>query len=95
MNDKWKDENTELLFQAMLTMKTTEELSCFFEDLSTVTELKAMAQRFAVAKMLDEQRIYADIEQSTGASSATISRVNRCLLYGANGYRLALERLKK
>lgn len=95
MNNKLKDENIDMLFEALLTLKTPEELYCFFEDLCTVTELKAMAQRFFVAKLLDEGVIYTEIEQKTGASSATISRVNKCLQYGADGYNLAIERLKK
>lgn len=95
MNNKLKDENVDMLFEALLTLKNPEELYCFFEDLCTVTELKAMAQRFFVAKLLDEGVIYTEIEQKTGASSATISRVNKCLHYGADGYNMAIERLKK
>ena len=95
MNSKLKDENIDMLFDALLTLKNSDELYCFFEDLCTITEIKAMAQRFFVAKLLDEGVVYTDIEQKTGASSATISRVNKCLQYGADGYNMAIERLKK
>ena len=95
MNNKLKDDNTDTLFDALLTLKTRDELYCFFEDLCTISEIKAMAQRFLVAKLLDEGVVYTEIEQKTGASSATISRVNKCLHYGADGYNTAIERLKK
>ena len=95
MNSKLKDDHLDILFRAMLELKTVDAVYQFFEDLCTVAEIKAMAQRFEVALMLDEQRIYTDIEQQTGASSATISLVNKSLHYGADGYKLALERLKR
>lgn len=95
MSKKLKDEQIDRLFEGMLQLKTTEECYRFFEDLCTIAEIKAMAQRFQVAVMLDQQRVYTDIEQETGASSATISRVNKSLLYGEDGYRLVLERLKE
>ncbi len=95
MSKKLKDEQIDRLFEGMLTLQSVEECYRFFEDLCTISEIKAMAQRFQVAVMLDEQRVYTDIEQETGASSATISRVNKCLLYGEDGYRLVLERLKE
>ena len=95
MNKKLKDEQTDQLFEGMLKLQSVEECYRFFEDLCTISEIKAMAQRFQVAVMLDEQRVYTDIEQETGASSATISRVNKSLLYGEDGYRLVLERLKE
>ncbi len=85
----------ESLHQAILTLKTPEECRCFLEDLCTITELRAMEQRMEVAALLDDGRIYSDILRETGASSATISRVNRCLQYGAGGYRLVLARRKK
>ena len=94
MSKKLKDEQTDRLFEGILKLKTVEECYNFFEDLCTISEIKAMAQRFLVAVMLDEQRVYTDIEQDTGASSATISRVNKSLLYGEDGYRLVLERLR-
>ena len=85
----------ELLFEAVLALKTPEECRAFFQDLCTVAELRAMAQRLAVAQLLDDGMIYNDILQRTGASSATISRVNRSLQYGADGYKVVLPRLKK
>ena len=94
MNSKLKDDHLDILFRAMLELKTVDEFYQFFEDLCTVAEIKAMAQRFEVALMLDEQRIYTDIEQQTGASSATISRVNRSLNYGNDGYDMVFQRLE-
>ena len=85
----------DLLYRAVLSLKTPEECRAFFEDLCTVAELKAMSQRLEVAQLLDEGLIYNDILQRTGASSATISRVNRALQYGADGYKTVLPRLKK
>ena len=86
---------TDLLFKAVLSLETPEECRAFFQDLCTVAELRAMAQRLEVAQLLDEGLIYNDILQRTGASSATISRVNRALQYGADGYKTVLPRLKK
>ena len=86
---------TELLYQAILALESPEECRAFFQDLCTVAELRAMAQRLEVAQLLDEGLIYNDILQRTGASSATISRVNRALQYGADGYKAVLPRLKK
>ena len=80
------------LFQAVLCLNDLEECYRFFEDLCTVGELKAMSQRWRVVKMLTENRTYADIIQETGVSTATISRVKKCLHYGADGYRLIVER---
>ena len=84
-----------LLYQAILALETPEECRAFFQDLCTVAELRAMAQRLEVAQLLDEGLIYNDILQRTGASSATISRVNRALQYGADGYKTVLPRLGK
>lgn len=95
MSKSLRDEQTDRLFQGMLKLETVEECYRFFEDLCTISEIKAMAQRFEVAVMLDDQRVYTEIAQETGASSATISRVNKCLLYGEDGYRLVLKRLKE
>lgn len=95
MNDKLKNSEVDLLFQAMMTLKNIEECYNFFEDLCTVQELKAMSQRLTVAKMLSEHKVYSEIVHATGASTATISRVNRSLLYGNDGYASVLERLKK
>ena len=84
----------DLLYRAVLSLKNPEECRAFFEDLCTVAELKAMSQRLEVAQLLDEGLIYNDILQRTGASSATISRVNRALQYGADGYKTVLPRVK-
>ena len=88
-------DQTGLLYEAILALETPEECRAFFQDLCTVAELRAMAQRLEVAQLLDEGLIYNDILQRTGASSATISRVNRALQYGADGYKTVLPRLKK
>ncbi|MCI8699337.1 MAG: TrpR-like protein [Oscillospiraceae bacterium] len=83
-----------LLFEAILALRDREECRAFFQDLCTVAELKAMAQRLEVAQLLDQGLIYNDILRRTGASSATISRVNRALQYGADGYKTVLPRLE-
>ncbi len=93
MNPKIKNKSTDLLFKAILSLENVDECYRFFDDLCTVPELKAMAQRFSVAKMLNEGEIYNDIVKETGASTATISRVNRSLNYGSEGYALTFERL--
>ena len=92
---KLEDEQIDGLFEAMQQLKTKEDFYRFFEDISTVSEIKALAQRMEVARMLDEERTYTEIASKTGASTATISRVKRCLNYGADGYRLVLERMKE
>ena len=83
------------LYEAILMLETVEECKNFFEDLCTVSELRAMEQRYEVAKLLYDGMIYNDILERTGASSATISRVNRSLQYGADGYQIVFERRKK
>ncbi|EGD49220.1 TrpR like protein, YerC/YecD [Ruminiclostridium papyrosolvens DSM 2782] len=95
MNSKLRDEHTDSLFDAILLLKNREECYNFFEDLCTIAELKALAQRLQVAKMLREKRTYTEICEQTGASTATISRVNRCLVYGADGYNIVLDRLQE
>ena len=95
MNRKLKDEDMDILFRGILKLQTVEDCYDFFEDLCTIAEQRAMVQRFQVARMLDEGRIYSDIVQETGASTATISRVNKCLVYGSDGYRKMLDRLKE
>ncbi|MCQ2486632.1 MAG: YerC/YecD family TrpR-related protein [Clostridia bacterium] len=95
MTDKLKDENLDFLFDAILVLKDKEECYKFFEDLCTVNELKSISQRVVVAKMLTEKRVYSEIVAATGASTATISRVNRSLSYGEGGYDAIFERLKK
>ncbi len=86
---------SDLLYYAMLELQDVDECRKFLQDLCTVSELKAMEQRMEVAMLLDQGLIYSEILEKTGASSATISRVNRCLLYGANGYRTIIPRLKE
>ena len=86
---------TERLFRAILSLRTEEECSRFFEDLCTINEKNAMAQRLEVARLLKDGVTYHEIAQATGASTATISRVNRCLNYGAGGYGTVLERILK
>lgn len=95
MNEKIHKESMDQLFAGILSLQTVEECYNFFEDLCTITELFAMAQRFQVATMLSDGRIYSDIVKATGASTATISRVNKCLSYGSDGYRLVLARRKE
>ena len=95
MNSKLKDSNMDDLFKAILTLENIDECYAFFEDLCTVIELKAISQRMQVAKMLVSKNVYSDIVQTTGASTATISRVNRTLNYGSDGYALVFKRLKE
>ena len=94
-SDKVQDASTDFLFNAILQLKNVEECYDFFEDLCTVTELKALSQRIVVAKMLREKRVYSDIVEETGASTATISRVNRSLRYGNDGYDEIFKRLSE
>lgn len=82
------------LFDTILSLKTREECYMFFEDACTVKEMLDIAQRLEVAKMLADKQSYVQIAKETGMSTATISRVNRCLMYGAGGYRLALDRME-
>jgi len=93
MNPRLKEMNVDLLFQAVMKLQSIEECYNFFEDLCTVQELKALTQRLQVAAMLSEGKVYSDIVSSTGASTATISRVNRSLNYGCDGYKVIFERL--
>lgn len=95
MNKKIKSELTDKLFQCILCMQTVDECYQLFEDLCTVNEIQAIAQRMEVAAMLDEKCTYVEIAKQTGASTATISRVNRCLHYGTDGYKLAIDRMKE
>lgn len=92
--DKLRDESMDQLFRAVLTLENIDECYNFFEDICTVKELKSIAQRFVVAKMLTEKRVYSDIVAETGASTATISRVNRSLSYGNDGYQMVFDRMK-
>ena len=90
---KNKELNFDFLFHAVLSLQSLEECDAFFKDLCTISELKAMSQRLQVAKMLSERVVYSDIVTKTGASTATISRVNRSLNYGYDGYDEVFERL--
>ncbi|HIW25625.1 MAG TPA: hypothetical protein H9688_05960 [Firmicutes bacterium] len=94
MNSKIKNEATDNLFKCILTMKNLDECYRLFEDLCTVHEIQAIAQRMQVAEMLDRKCTYIEIAEKTGASTATISRVNRALTYGMDGYKLAIDRLR-
>ncbi len=94
-NTRLKDKFVDSLFEAILLLENEEECYRFFEDICTISELKAMAQRLEVAKMLEADATYSDIAEKTGASTATISRVKKCLHYGADGYRLILDKLKQ
>lgn len=91
---RWKNEMTDQLFNAVLTLEDINECYRFFEDIATIHEIKELSQRLEVARMLNEGFIYEDIVQKTGASSATISRVKKCLNYGADGYQIILKKLK-
>ncbi len=94
MANKFKDDNVDFLFNAVLNLQTIEECYDFFEDLCTVPEIKALSQRIVVAKMLRDKKVYSDIVAETGASTATISRVNRSLQYGCNGYEEIFKRME-
>ncbi|HHV29742.1 YerC/YecD family TrpR-related protein [Acetivibrio mesophilus] len=93
MNSKIKDELTDKLFEAILLLDNIEECYDFFEDICTISEIKALAQRLEVARMLREGKTYTEISERTGASTATISRINRALNYGADGYKTILDRM--
>ncbi|MBQ8802038.1 MAG: TrpR YerC/YecD [Tyzzerella sp.] len=95
MAKKLKTESIDFLFEAILCLKNKEECYTFFEDICTINELLSLTQRFEVAKMLREQKTYLEIAEKTGASTATISRVNRSLNYGNDGYDMVFERMQK
>ena len=95
MNKKIKTPAVNSLFDAILTLKDRDECYSFFEDLCTVNELLSLSQRFEVASMLKDKKTYLDIAEKTGASTATISRVNRSLNYGNDGYDMVFSRLKQ
>ena len=90
-----RKEKSDLLYQAILTLETEEECYNFFQDLCTIAELRAMEQRYEVATLLDQDMIYSDILEKTGASTATISRVNRSLINGSGGYESVLEKMRE
>lgn len=89
-----RNQETEALYKAILSLKTTEECEKFFKDICTIKELEALSLRFLVAQQLDKGKNYNDVSRDTGASSATISRVNKCINY-SDGYRIVLDRLKE
>ena len=92
-NSRLKSEQTDALFEAILTLDTMDDCYRFFEDICTIKEIQAIAQRLEVAKQLRENKTYNEIEAETGASTATISRINRSLNYGADGYNLIFRKL--
>ena len=91
----YHNKDMDFLYRGILSLQTREECYAFFEDICTIKELQAMAQRFRVAAMLRDNKNYNEIQADTGASSATISRVNKCILYGSGGYATALDRMGK
>jgi TrpR-related protein YerC/YecD len=93
-SSKLESKDMDFLFEGVLSLQTKEECYRFFEDICTINEIKAFEQRLQVAKMLADKRTYLDIASTTGASTATISRINRSLNYGSDGYKLILGRLK-
>ena len=95
MSKKIRTEAVDYLFSAILSLKDKEECYTFFEDICTINELLSPSQRFEVAKMLREKRTYLEIAEKTGASTATISRVNRSLNYGNDGYDMVFDRIEK
>jgi len=90
---KKRDKMKDYLFEAILTLETVEECYHFFDDICTIKEVSEMAKRMCGAKMLDENCVYTEITEKTGLSTATISRINRCLRYGSDGYASVLEKL--
>ena len=91
---RFQNESTDFLFKCVLALQSVDECYDFFEDLCTVNELQALSQRITVAKMLSEKQVYSDIVKETGASTATISRVNRSLQFGCNGYDHLFKRVE-
>lgn len=94
IDSKIQSDDMDLFCNAILQLKNIEECYKFFEDVATINEIKALAQRMHVAKLLSEKKTYSEISEITRASTATISRVNRCLNYGSDGYNIVLNRLK-
>lgn len=93
-SSKFKDENLDRLFEGILKLKDLDECYAFFEDLCTIPELREMSRRMTAAKMLRENKVYSEIAELTGLSTATISRVNRSLKYGNDGYSVVFDRLE-
>lgn len=94
MNKKIRTAAVETLFNAIIKLETVDECFDFFEDLATINEILSLSQRFEVARMLRQHKTYLEIAEKTGASTATISRVNRSLNYGNDGYDLAIQRIQ-
>lgn len=94
-DSKVKNQFIDELFEAFMLLENKEEYYRFFEDICTIKELQSLAQRLKVAKLLRDKKTYNEIEEITGTSTATISRINRCLSYGADGYKLILDRLNE
>lgn len=92
---RFENDEVDALFDAILSLKDREECYRFFTDACTINEILAIAQRYQVARLLADKKTYNEIEEITKASTATISRINKCLMYGADGYRLAIDRMKK
>ena len=92
---KFKREDIDELFQAILLLEDEEDCYRFFEDICTINEIHSIALRLQVAKLLSEKKTYSEIEEITKASTATISRINKCLVYGSDGYQRILERMQK
>ncbi|MBQ6662329.1 MAG: TrpR-like protein YerC/YecD [Firmicutes bacterium] len=92
---KFAREDIDELFDGILTLKTREECYRFFEDICTVNEIHAISQRLQVAKLLMQKKTYSEIEKLTSASTATISRINKCIVYGADGYQIVINRLEE
>lgn len=92
---KFKDENLDMLFEGIMKLGNLDECYDFFEDLCTIPELREMSRRMVAARMLRENKVYSEIAELTGLSTATISRVNRSLRYGNDGYSMVLDRLEE
>ena len=95
MPNKRRDPVKDYLFEAILSLRTIEDCYNFFDDLCTIKEVDDMSKRMCVAKMLDDNTVYTEITEKTGLSTATISRINRCLKYGSEGYTEILRRLEE
>ena len=95
MSKKLRTEAVDHLFDAILSLQNREECYTFFEDVCTVKELQDISQRLRVAQMLNEGHSYQEVSKETGASTATISRVNKCLVYGSGGYNTVMQRIEK
>ena len=92
---KFKRDDIDALFRAVLLLEDEEDCYRFFEDICTINEIHSISQRLQVAKLLSENKTYSEIERITKASTATISRINKCLVYGAEGYKRILDRMKE